>query len=66
MGATDSPRGSEGDEDGWGLDHTGLAEGGGRRYRRTGRNYICPSRDGWREACGRRRPAARGIGGSET
>lgn len=34
--------------------------------RRTCPNYICPSRDGWRGACGRRRPAARGIGGSET
>lgn len=33
--------------------------------RRTGPNYICSNQDAWRGACGRRRPAARGIGGSE-
>ena len=41
-------------------------DGIGAARRRTGRNCARPSRDGWRGACGRRRPAARGIGGSET
>ena len=54
-----------GGEDGWALDHTGLAEGGSRRSR-TCPNYICSNQDAWCGACGRRRPAARDIGGSET
>lgn len=33
--------------------------------RSAGRGCARLSRDGWREACGTRRPAARGIGGSE-
>lgn len=38
----------------------------GAARRRTCPNYICSNQDAWREACGRRRPAARDIGGSET
>ncbi len=41
-------------------------DGVGAARRRAGPNYICSNQDAWCGACGRRRPAARDIGGSET
>ena len=64
MGATDSSRGSEGARMGRGSTIMGSLRVVAAR-RRTGPNYICSNQDAWRGACGRRRPAARGIGGSE-